>query len=281
MQATERLENLTGRMAETRLPANRIYEAMRVQVESLRREFDRYGGSFFREQEQKDLTERMDSIAKLSEIYVKTSKGRNISAEELQQAETVKLLQDVIEEQKIYVKQHSVENEINQAKNDAKEYSDAVRKSTESYVVSLRELGNIADAKQSAAGKDTPLDEKSRDQVRIGMAAILLYDRLTDAENGQKFFENYVRPQKDYGKTILSIATSPEFKKATEGMMHTEGVKDFTKDSAAPSKLWNTLEKEIAKKQGGANKEANKEAQSRINKGENENAKEHSVQHVL
>ena len=280
MQATERLENLTAQMAETRLPANRIYEAMRMQVEALRREFDRYGGNFFREQEQRELTERMDSIEKLSEIYVKTAKGKNVSPQGLKQAETVKHVQDVIEEEKLYVKQHSVENEINQAKNEAREYSDAVRKSTERYVVSLRELGNMARAGENAAGKGAPLDERTCDQARIGMAAVLLYDRLTNPESGQKFFENYVRPQRDFGKTIQSIAASPEFKKATAGLMNSESLKDFTKDANAPARLWNSLEKEIAKKQSGVNKQAEEKAENKMNK-ENDHAKEHSAQHAL
>ena len=86
----ERLEKITARMAETRLPANRIYEAMRVQLEGLRREFERFGGTFFREQEQKDLTERMDSILKLSDIYEKTNRRAGYSPDAIKQEESIK-----------------------------------------------------------------------------------------------------------------------------------------------------------------------------------------------
>ena len=255
----ERLEKITARMAETRLPANRIYEAMRVQLEGLRREFERFGGTFFREQEQKDLTERMDSILKLSDIYEKTNRRAGYSPDAIKQEESVKQVIATIEEQKLYVKQHSVENEIVSAKNLAKEYSEAVRKSTESYVVSLRELGNMSNARENEAGKGATFDERACDKIRIGMAAIALYDRLTDPDGGEKFFENFVRPQKDFGKAIQSIATSTEFKRATVGIMTTDGVKGFTADPAAPKKLWNSFEKEIMKKQASPVKEHGKE----------------------
>ena len=100
----ERLEKITARMAETRLPANRIYEAMRVQLDGLRREFERFGGAFFREQEQKDLTERMDSILKLSDIYEKTNRRAGYSPDAIKQEESVKQVIATIEEQKLYVK---------------------------------------------------------------------------------------------------------------------------------------------------------------------------------
>ena len=62
--------------------------------------------------------------------------------------------------------------------------------------------------------------------------------------------------------------------------MNSESLKDFTKDANAPARLWNSLEKEIAKKQGGVNKQAEEKAENKMNK-ENDHAKEHIAQHAL
>ena len=236
------LANLLRRMGETSIPANRIYEAMRMQLEELRRGFERNGGDHFDEKEQKDLTERIDSVLKLSDIYQQSLKTKgNLSAEEMKQAETVGSIKDAIQGQKLYIKEHAVEKEIEKVKDLTRGYVDTMRKSVEAYMVSQREITAIVNA-----GGDK-LDAPAQDKARIGLAAAVLCNKLADPENGQRFYENFLSSGGDYAKTVQTIASSREFKEATKDLMKPEALKNFAADSKAPGKLWASFEKEMQK----------------------------------
>ena len=243
----EVLNNLLRRMGETRVPANRIYEAMRMQLEELRRGFEKNGGAYLNDTEQKEFDERINSILKLSEIYQKIQKGKgsNISAEEMKQAETVNDIREAIQGQKFYVREHSVEKEIEKVKDQTRGYVDVMRKSMEAYMISQRELGNLA-------GGVGALDAPSVEKARIGLAAVGLYEKLADPENGQKFYESFLSGGKDYSKTVQTIASSKEFTEATKNLMSASALKEFTANPKAGEKLWNAFEKELQMNKGKA-----------------------------
>ena len=243
----EVLNNLLRRMGETRVPANRIYEAMRMQLEELRRGFEKNGGAYLNDTEQKEFDERINSILKLSEIYQKIQKGKgdNISAEEMKQAETVNDIKEAIQGQKFYVREHSVEKEIEKVKDQTRGYVDVMRKSMEAYMISQRELGNLA-------GGVGALDAPSVEKARIGLAAVGLYEKLADPENGQKFYESFLSGGKDYSKTVQTIASSKEFTEATKNLMSASALKEFTANPKAGEKLWNAFEKELQMNKGKA-----------------------------
>jgi len=243
----EVLNNLLRRMGETRVPANRIYEAIRMQLEELRRGFEKNGGAYLNDTEQKEFDERINSVLKLSEIYQKIQKGKgdNISAEEMKQAETVNDIREAIQGQKFYVREHSVEKEIEKVKDQTRGYVDVMRKSMEAYMISQRELGNLA-------GGVGALDAPSVEKARIGLAAVGLYEKLADPENGQKFYDSFLSGGKDYSKTVQTIASSKEFTEATKNLMSASALKEFTANPKAGEKLWNAFEKELQMNKGKA-----------------------------
>ena len=256
------LDGVIKMMHAAKKPGNRIYEAMIQQMDLLRFEYQRKKDRPLTERDAANLNEKFATINKLAEFYLKSKENRQgIGEEETKQIETVHAVRDVLTSQSRYMDRvlSKEKDPIPQKEPAASgmqglpketgvmEYSDAIRKSSEAAFSAMRELGVLSVRKESEEGKK--FTETEKDLTRLGMTAIMLYDRIMAGEEGQKFYESYVKPQKDYGKVITSIANSPEFKQAVEEKYGAKQVKDFLVQKDAPKKLWDSFEQNV-KKQG-------------------------------
>ena len=254
------LEGVVAKMKATKNPANRIYEAMIQQIDLLRFDFRRRKDAPIKDRDAANLKEKYATVNKLAEFYFKSKDNKpSLSEEEKQQMESVNTVREVMISQTKFVDKvmaqngpakgtaakdtGSVDEKSSQKNAEGMDYSEAIKKSSEAAFSAVRELGTLGAGKNGAK----EFTETEKDLTRLGMTAIMLYDRIMSGEEGQKFFENYVKPQKDYGKVITSIANSPEFKKIAESKYSAEGVKEFLAQKDAPKKLWENLEESIKK----------------------------------
>ncbi|MBR3039337.1 MAG: hypothetical protein IKI20_01585 [Lachnospiraceae bacterium] len=246
-------------MTSSKNPPNRIYDAMIQQVDLLRFEFSRKKGSPIKQRDVENLNEKFATINKLAEIYLKSKDNRKLGSEETKQVETVYAMREVLSDQSRYLSKNvefakdgatmgeskpaTPESAKEAAKEGGMEYSDAMRKSSEAAFSAMRELGVLSASKKS--GEEFTQTEK--DLTRLGMTAIMLCDRIMAGEEGQKFFETYVKPQKDYGKVISSIANSTELKQSVADKYTGDKLKEFLMQKDAPKKLWDDFEQKVKK----------------------------------
>lgn len=244
------LEGFVNELKDARVPANRIYDAIVVQVEKFQQDFSIYKDLPLGKEEVKSFSERFATVAKLGEIYLKGKEGASgMSPEEKKQVEMVQRSKDVLREQIVNAQKRSVVSEFEDKAAKMQEYSDALRTSSVTAMVSLRDMEDICKQKEQELEKNpsarVSFDEREKSVIKEGLAAVMLYAKVMNAESGQSFYETFIKPQHDYQKAVKSVASSPEFQKASESSMNPKGLRQFLSEKTSPAKLWNGFESNL------------------------------------
>ena len=248
--AEGRLEDLVKDLKEARMPANRIYDAIVMQVEKFQQEFSIYKDLPLGKEELKSFSERFATVSKLGEIYLKGKENTSgMSPEEKKQVEMVQRSKEVLRGQIIDAQKMSVTSELEDKAAKMQEYSEALRTSSVTAMVSLRDMEDICKQKEQELEKNpsgrVTFDDREKAVIKEGMASVMLYAKIMNAENGQNFYETFIKPQHDYQKAVKSVAASPEFGKAAENSMNPKGLRQFLSEKSSPAKLWNGFESNL------------------------------------